>query len=85
MACDIHPLTLDDLPELSQFLTAGFHTSPDADFAAVDILRWKYLGSNTSVNDNHGTSPSSVRPEQLYRERRVGTDHWPSRALPHSV
>jgi hypothetical protein len=43
MTREIHPLTLDDLPELSQFLTAGFHAPPDADFAAPEVLRWKYL------------------------------------------
>ena len=43
MACDIRPLTLGDLPELSRFLTAGFHAQPDADFAAPDVLQWKYL------------------------------------------
>jgi hypothetical protein len=43
MTRDIRPLTLDDLPELSQFLTAGFHAPPDADFAAPEVLRWKYL------------------------------------------
>jgi len=43
MARDIQPLTLNDLSELSQFLTAGFHAQPEADFAAPDVLRWKYL------------------------------------------
>ncbi len=43
MTRDIRPLTPDDLPELSRFLTAGFHAAPDADFAAADVLRWKYL------------------------------------------
>jgi hypothetical protein len=43
MSRDIRQLTLDDLRELSQFLTTGFHTLPEADFAAPDVLRWKYL------------------------------------------
>jgi hypothetical protein len=43
MTRDILPLTADDLSELSRFLTAGFHAPPDADFAAPDVLRWKYL------------------------------------------
>jgi len=43
MTRDIRPLTLDDLPELSRFLIAGFHAPPDADFAAPEVLRWKYL------------------------------------------
>ena len=33
MTRDIRPLTPDDIPELSRFLTAGFHAPPDADFA----------------------------------------------------
>jgi len=43
MARDIQPLTRDDLGELSQFLTVGFHAQPEADFAAPEVLRWKYL------------------------------------------
>ena len=43
MTRDIRPLTPDDLPELSRFLTAGFHAPPDSDFAAPEVLRWKYL------------------------------------------
>jgi hypothetical protein len=43
MTLEIHPLVLDDLSDLSRFLTAGFHTAPDADFAATEVLRWKYL------------------------------------------
>jgi hypothetical protein len=43
MARDIHPLEPDALPELSRFLTAGFHAPPDAEFASVDVLRWKYF------------------------------------------
>ena len=43
MTRDIRPLTPDDLPELSRLLTAGFHAPPDADFAAPEVLRWKYL------------------------------------------
>jgi hypothetical protein len=43
MARDIRPLSPDDLPELSEFLLKGFHATPGADFAAPDVLRWKYL------------------------------------------
>jgi hypothetical protein len=45
MTRDIRPLTLDDLPELSRFLNTGFHAPPEADFAAPEVLRWKYLES----------------------------------------
>ena len=39
----IRPTEPDDLPALSRFLTEGFHAPADADFAAVDVLRWKYF------------------------------------------
>ena len=43
MTRDIQPLMLIDLPELSRFLATGFQASPLADFAAPEVLRWKYL------------------------------------------
>jgi hypothetical protein len=43
MAREIRPLTAADIAELSQFLTNGFHTPPGADYAAPEVLRWKYL------------------------------------------
>ena len=43
MGREIRPLTADDIPELSQFLTTGFHTPAEADYAMPDVLRWKYL------------------------------------------
>jgi len=43
MTRDIRPLTDGDLPELSRFLTAGFHTPADASFADPEVLRWKFL------------------------------------------
>jgi hypothetical protein len=43
MTRDIRPLTPNDLPEVSRFLTAGFHTPPDSGFARPEVLRWKYL------------------------------------------
>jgi hypothetical protein len=43
MTRDIRPLSEDDLPELSRFLTSGFHAPAEAEFAAPDVLRWKYL------------------------------------------
>ena len=59
MTRNIRPLTPDDLPELSRFLTAGFHAPPDADFAASDVLRWKYLDPETSVGCSVSTYPTS--------------------------
>jgi hypothetical protein len=43
MAIDIAPLQPGDVPELGRFLTSGFGTAPDAEFAAPDVLKWKYL------------------------------------------
>jgi GNAT superfamily N-acetyltransferase len=43
MTSEIRPLRSNDLEELSQFLTEGFHAPRGADFAAPDVLRWKYL------------------------------------------
>jgi hypothetical protein len=43
MTREIHPLALQDLSDLGRFLVAGFHAPPDADFAAPEVLRWKYL------------------------------------------
>jgi hypothetical protein len=43
MARDIQPLTAHDIPELSRFLTAGFDSVPEADYAAPEVLQWKYL------------------------------------------
>jgi hypothetical protein len=43
MTREIRALEPDDLDDLSRFLTEGFHTAPDADFAAPEVLRWKYL------------------------------------------
>ncbi|MBV8128125.1 MAG: hypothetical protein JO114_10775 [Planctomycetaceae bacterium] len=43
MTHEICPLVLDDLSAVGRFLRAGFHAAPDADFAAPEVLRWKYL------------------------------------------
>jgi hypothetical protein len=56
MTREIRPLTPDDIPELSRFLTAGFQAPPDADYAAPEVLRWKYLESPGS-----GAGPTAPR------------------------
>ena len=56
MTALIRPLQLDDLDDLSRFLTAGFHAAPDADFALPEVLRWKYLGP---WDDTHDQGPRS--------------------------
>ncbi len=43
MSRAVRPLTPEDIPELGRFLAAGFHADPTADFAAAEVLRWKYL------------------------------------------
>lgn len=43
MSAEIRPTHLDELAELSQFLTQGFHAPAEAAFAAPDVLRWKYF------------------------------------------
>ena len=51
MTRDIQPLTLNDVPELSRFLAAGFRAPPAADFAAPEVLRWKYLEPPRATTD----------------------------------
>ena len=68
MTRDIRPLSLDDLPELSRFLTAGFHAPPEADFAAPDVLRWKYLEPGTAV----GCSVSTDAPRSYVARDESG-------------
>ena len=65
MPHDIRPLTLDDLPDLSRFLTEGFHTPPDAPFAAVDVLRWKYF-------DPRGAEAGPAPRSHLARDPATG-------------
>jgi hypothetical protein len=67
---DIRPLTPDDLPELSRFLTAGFHAAPEADFAATDVLRWKYLGPPEVTA--HGSNPSGAAPQSYVARDDAG-------------
>jgi hypothetical protein len=62
MACELSPLTADDLPELSRFLSVGFHAPAGADFAAPDVLRWKYLEPGARPSDEHGTDSGSSVP-----------------------
>jgi hypothetical protein len=43
MARVIQPADPEDIPELARFLIEGFHARDDAEFAAPDVLRWKYF------------------------------------------
>ena len=70
MARHIRPLCPKDLPELSQFLAAGFQASPDADFAAPAVLRWKYLeplgfGSNISSESGIWSADQSLQDQSI--------------------
>jgi hypothetical protein len=65
MPHDIRPLTVADLPELSRFLTAGFHAPPDAPFAAVDVLQWKYF-------DPRGAEAGAAPRSYLARDPATG-------------
>ena len=75
MARDIRPLTPDDLPELSRFLAAGFGAPPGADFAAPEVLRWKYLGPMASIpvgpgggDDQRETDNPHDRPADAHHD-----------------
>ena len=77
MPCAISPLSPVDLPELSRFLTTGFGTSPNADFATPDVLHWKYLepGVPDSGNEHHDTTSTSSRshlPQSLLARDKDG-------------
>jgi hypothetical protein len=48
---DIRPLAPEDLAELGRFLADGFHAPPDSDFAAPEVLRWKYLDTDAAELD----------------------------------
>jgi hypothetical protein len=51
MTLMIRPLQVADLDALSRFLTAGFHTAADADFATPAVLQWKYLEPQQELCD----------------------------------
>jgi hypothetical protein len=45
---EIRSLEPGDLANLNRFLTAGFGASTDAEFASLEVLRWKYCDSDSS-------------------------------------
>lgn len=59
---DIRPLAAEDIPELSEFLTNGFRTQPDADYAVPEVLRWKYLEEDglEGMEGSCSTTPRSL-------------------------
>jgi hypothetical protein len=76
MTRDIQPLTLKDLPELSRFLVTGFHAPPLADFAAPEVLRWKYLEPPRPPTDKQDTDASGA-----YKDLEVGRGTGINRAV----
>jgi hypothetical protein len=72
MACSLTPLAPDDLPELSRFLATGFHAPADADFAAIDVLRWKYLETHDSTNDEVTCRLGSGAPNSYVARDEAG-------------
>jgi len=62
MIREISPLVLEDLSDLGRFLIAGFHAVPDADFAAAEVLRWKYIDSRSE--DDQAPRSYLARDEQ---------------------
>ncbi len=62
---EIHGLVESDLPELGEFLIKGFHAPLDATFAAVDVLRWKYL-------DPRGAEAGDLPRSYLAKDRETG-------------
>ena len=76
MARDIQPLSLDDLSELSRFLTVGFHAQPEADFAAPEVLRWKYLEPIRPIADDGDQSgdPGDQHHDGMEQDQGVNAD-----------
>lgn len=66
---EIHPLGPDDLSELSRFLTQGFHAPADADFAAPEVLRWKYLEGDEEAGDER---PEQAQPRSYVARGEAG-------------
>ena len=65
MPLAIRPLTTGDIPELSRFLTEGFHAPAGAPFAAEDVLRWKYF-------DPLGPEAEGIIRSELARDSESG-------------
>jgi hypothetical protein len=81
MARDIRPLSPDDLPELSEFLLKGFHARPGADFAAPDVLCWKYLDQ---VGPHSGGASAGAAPSMPEGRTEPLTFHVPHSGQPLS-
>ena len=84
MALEIRPLESGDLDELGRFLTAGFGAEADADFAAADVLRWKYL---ESMGDAQEPEPRSLiaRDESARSSGTSASARSSSSSLPTAI
>jgi hypothetical protein len=71
MAREINPLTADDIPELSEFLITGFHTPPEADYAAPDVLCWKYLEPEKPA-DGEAADSAVIAPRSYIARDETG-------------
>jgi hypothetical protein len=68
MAREIFPLDANDIPDLSRFLTAGFQAPPDADYAAPEVLRWKYLDPADTGKATEGDASESAPRSYIARD-----------------
>ena len=68
MAREILPLTSNDIVDLSRFLTAGFHAPPDSDYAAPEVLRWKYLEPCEKGDEKAGDGVSTAPLSYIARD-----------------
>lgn len=69
MSYQLRPMTPDDLPELSRFLTEGFHTPADSAFATPEVLRWKFFDRR---GNDAGDAPRSYVACDIETGRIVG-------------
>jgi hypothetical protein len=72
MSREIRPLAPEDIPDLGRFLAAGFHATPDADFAAPEVLRWKYLDEGPSVPASGARGDGGDAPRSLVARDETG-------------
>jgi hypothetical protein len=80
MTRHIRPLTADDLPNLNRFLVAGFQAAPGADFAAIEVLRWKYLEHHEPAN-RAAIMGGDQGPPNSQREQDVSHEPYANQPL----
>jgi hypothetical protein len=71
MTRDIRPLTSEDVPELSRFLTTGFHAQPEAEFATPEVLYWKYLApTDNEISASALKAPATTNQHVVHTQDR---------------